>query len=407
MDISLYILHSLLKAENFARARDISSLVFSDYVREIYDVLKEYRDTHSNADISLDELKALYLTKNGGISSTRLEFINEIFSQLEGMPPLAPDIFENYISSLNKREIARQIAEKAIGIVNGDEGSLDELRDILAANTDTSIIVPKFKVIEPNLDELLALTDVSGRFRFNIPTLDTRLPGFGRGELAIIFARPETGKSGFHISLSAAPNGFIHSGHKVHAMLNEELGHRALLRAINACSGVPLLEIPTRKDVVQRSIQPIKDNLTYMNVDTGFSTDDIRRYLDRYEADILVIDQMDKVQVPGSFQRGDERLQKLYQTAREIAKEYNIAVVAITQARGDAENKMILSLDQMDGSRTGKAAEADIVLGLGRGAITEAPGGFPTLFLCVLKNKINGWHGEIRVMINQALSRIS
>ena len=38
----------------------------------------------------------------------------------------------------------------------------------------------------------------------------------------IAFARPETGKTAFWVSLCAAPDGFAEQGAKIHAFINEE-----------------------------------------------------------------------------------------------------------------------------------------------------------------------------------------
>ena len=47
--------------------------------------------------------------------------------------------------------------------------------------------------------------------------------------------------------------------------------------------------------------------------------------------DVLVIDQLDKVNVKGNFARTDEKLRAVYTGAREIAKRNNCCVIAISQ----------------------------------------------------------------------------
>ena len=52
----------------------------------------------------------------------------------------------------------------------------------------------------------------------------------------------------------------------------------------------------------------------------------------------------------------------------------------------------------LENSRTGKAAEADFILGIGKtGEITADN---YMRFLCISKNKINGWHGTINSNID-------
>ena len=57
----------------------------------------------------------------------------------------------------------------------------------------------------------------------------------------------------------------------------------------------------------------------------------------------------------------------------------------------------------LDGSKTGKAGEADIILGIGKhGALhpEDEDATAQQMFVTVSKNKINGWHGVAPVMFN-------
>ena len=60
---------------------------------------------------------------------------------------------------------------------------------------------------------------------------------------------------------------------------------------------------------------------------------------------------------------------------------------------------------EMEGSKTGKFAEADLIIGIGRHeyGVDEDPD--YTRHLCVGKNKISGWHGTIVCLIEPRISR--
>ena len=68
-----------------------------------------------------------------------------------------------------------------------------------------------------------------------------------------------------------------------------------------------------------------------------------------------------------------------------------------------AHNKLELSFDMMENSKTGKAAEADIIIGIGRNSNSDAENKIRTL--CISKNKINGYHGEPSCTIRRSISR--
>ena len=105
----------------------------------------------------------------------------------------------------------------------------------------------------------------------------------------------------------------------------------------------------------------------------------------------------------GTYSRTDEKLRQIYTATREIAKRRNCAVIAISQASADAHNRNSISFDQMENSKTGKAAEADLIIGIGRNANSDLENKIRTL--CVSKNKINGYHGIIESKIYREISR--
>ena len=101
---------------------------------------------------------------------------------------------------------------------------------------------------------------------------------------------------------------------------------------------------------------------------------DIDSHCEKHKPDIIVIDQLDKVNVSGTYARTDEKLRAVYTGAREIAKRHNCCVIAISQASADAHGKTRISFDMMENSKTGKAAEADLIIGIGGGITGDLTG---------------------------------
>ena len=116
-----------------------------------------------------------------------------------------------------------------------------------------------------------------------------------------------------------------------------------------------------------------------------------------------IVDQLDKVHVPGNFARTDEKLRAIYTGAREIAKRRKCCVIAISQASADASGKLDITFDMMENSKTGKAAEADVIIGVGFRNKLDIDQDLRSL--AVSKNKITGWHGMITCKIIPELSR--
>jgi hypothetical protein len=78
-------------------------------------------------------------------------------------------------------------------------------------------------------------------------------------------------------------------------------------------------------------------------------------------------------------------------------------VIAISQASADAHGKTRISFDMMENSKTGKAAEADLIIGIGKHGSLDSLD--TTRVMCISKNKISGYHGEITCNIEPQLSR--
>jgi replicative DNA helicase len=120
--------------------------------------------------------------------------------------------------------------------------------------------------------------------------------------------------------------------------------------------------------------------------------------------DVVIIDQLDKMQVRGTFARDDLRLSQVYIKARTLAKKHNIAVIAVSQAGAEADGRTSLRFTQMANSKIGKAAEADVIIGIGK-ENTETQDDNFLRYLHVSKNKLGGSHGRATVRIEPKISR--
>jgi hypothetical protein len=140
----------------------------------------------------------------------------------------------------------------------------------------------------------------------------------------------------------------------------------------------------------------VEEKLTVID-SVGTNISEVESYCNLNKPDIIFIDQLDKIKVRGHFNRSDERLKEVYYMAREIAKRNNCLVWAVSQAGADAEGKEYLTYDMLDGSKTGKAGEGDIIIGIGRSSDHDEN---TTRFLNISKNKVNGVHSGLACKIN-------
>jgi len=99
------------------------------------------------------------------------------------------------------------------------------------------------------------------------------------------------------------------------------------------------------------------------------------------------------------YSRQDEALKANVIHARQIGKEYGCAIFYMSQLSAEAEGKTILNQSMMEGSKTGKAAEADLMILVARnpdvGDNTNTSQEDPQRHLNIVKNKLTGWHGRL------------
>ena len=379
----------------------LSPTVFAGDISSLYDTIQKAHEKYEE-DIKVDELYSLHTAIfNPALTRAAKEKFSELVEDIKEVQEPSEEIAKDIMRILSDRDLAQRIAVEATEIFNGKEANFREITDMIDKR---KIIVDEDKApaVTNNVDEVLDLLGMTTKWKFNIPMLRDNVGGIGGGNLMISFARPETGKTAFWISLCSGPEGFAEQGAKIHAFINEEPAIRTQMRAISCYTGMTREEIIKEKNMAQRVWSEIKDNISMFDT-VDWSMEDIDAHCEKHRPDIIVIDQLDKVNVSGTYARTDEKLRQIYTSAREIAKRRDCAVIAMSQASADAHNRNSISFDQMENSKTGKAAEADLIIGIGRNSNSDTENKIRTL--CISKNKINGYHGEPVCTIRREISR--
>ena len=201
----------------------------------------------------------------------------------------------------------------------------------------------------------------------------------------------------------AGRNGFATQGAKVCALINEEPAIRTQMRLINAYTGMTFAEIKDNPQKAGDLWSQIKNQIRILDT-VDWTLEKIDSYVAKEKPDILIIDQLDKVHMGGAFASGDEKLRAIYTGARELAKRRDCSLIGISQASADASGKWDMTFDMMENSKTGKAAEADVIIGVGYKPNSDYSNDNDRS-LSVSKNKITGWHGKIMVKIVPEVSR--
>ena len=399
--IEKQLLTLCLKKDFYKEHRNkLSKSLFTNGVGNFFETIQKAHDEY-NTDLSLDELSVLHTEKyNPALTRASRHNFSELITELRDEEEPNENVIGDIIESLHRRNMAHKIAVMATDIYNGKSEDFNQIKNIL----DNPQIIEESndEKVTSNVDELLDLIDVTTKWNFNLQSLQEQVSGIGEGNLAIFFARPETGKTAFWVSLVANEGGFASQGAKIVALINEEPAVRTQRRLINAHTGMTREEIKDNTSKASELWSEINGNISLLDT-VDWNLDDVNKYLETHKTDILIIDQLDKVNVSGTFARTDEKLRAIYTGARELAKRHNLCVIALSQASADGHNKLNLSFDMMENSKTGKAAEADLIIGIGKRE-TGNPNE-PMRQLNISKNKINGVHAEVNAFISPQLSR--
>ena len=379
----------------------VSRNVFQGSFGSLFETIQKAHDKY-DADISVDELYSLHTAiYNPALTRAAKEQFSELIEDIKETTEPSEAIAKDIVAILSDRNTAQKIAIESTEIFNGKPADFNIITKIIEEHKK-GLPTEKLDAVTDDVNQLIKELDVTSKWKFNLIRLKENIGGVGPGNLMIAFARPETGKTAFWVSLVAGPNGFAEQGALVHAFINEEPAVRTQMRAISCFTGLNKEQIIEDKIKTHEEWKKIKDNIKMIDT-VDWTIQDIDSHCEKYKPDIIVIDQLDKINVSGTYARTDEKLRAIYTNAREIAKRRDCVVIAISQASADAHNRDHISFDMMENSKTGKAAEADLIIGIGNRTSNDAENNMR--ILNVNKNKITGWHGDKSCVIDRYLSK--
>lgn len=394
--IDKHILGFCLSAEFFSKASNtVSRDMFTREMRDVFDAIS-FSHTKYGKDLTIGELSILFNDRNPAMPDSSREKAQELISQLEPGNPENSDLHMDMVRNFWLRDRARQIGEKAIEIFTGESEEFGELRKMIDAVEDGRIAdKTTYSEVTDDLVELLDKHGGAKDFPFEFDLIHEKIDGLDRGNLGIIFARPEVGKTTFCCFLAAS---YVRQGFKVVYWANEEPAEKIKLRLIQSYFAITRQELEERKhELTQRYTDEIAPYFRIMSA-VGTSMEEADEFIKLNKPDIIFMDQLDKFRINGEYNRGDERLKETYVLAREIAKRNGALVWAVSQASNDAHDRQFIDYAMMDNSKTGKAGEADIIIGIAKTGSSDVEN--TMRFLCISKNKLNGWHGAINTQID-------
>ena len=351
------------------------------------------------------EVEALFMSNNAQLTTAQKQAYSSLFNQVKKESAMGSDIAQEVLSKLFQQVVGEDVANLGFEMVNGTMSNLEPIRNILEQYGDDFTPDLNIQWDDMDIETLLSKNDLEAQWTFNIPTLTRKVEGVNEGHLIEVGARPNTGKTSFHASLVAGPNGFAQQGAKCVILCNEEGTHRVGARYLTAATGMTMHEVKQNPSKARDIYKSISENIKVKDA-TGRDMSWVESVCKSYKPDVVILDMGDKFARTQGFARTDEALKANAIHARQIAKQHECAIFYMSQLSADAENKVVLNQAMMEGSRTGKAAEADLMILIAKNPPVEGQEEEDTQrHLNVVKNKLSGWHGIVHCELNYKTAR--
>jgi len=388
------LLRSLLNKSFYdeTRGNKCPDKLFTKDLRKIKVVIDQAMDNYQR-DLSIDEVQALFFSHNPTLTTAQKQAYELQFNKIDKAEQIGADVAQDVLSSMFRQVVGEEIANLGFQYVNGDQNTMEPLRKILETYQDDFTPSIRISYVDTSIDSLIDSAANNTKWQFNIHSLHSAVQGLDSGMLFVIGARSNVGKSSFHATLCAGPNGWAHQGAKVLVLCNEEKPERVASRYMTAATGMTMQQIVADKSKAHRLYDPLRDNLKFVDA-TGRHMYWAESVIKNHKPDVVVMDIGSKFAEDGAATNNHEALKANAIYARNIGKMYGCLVVYCTQLSAEAEGKIVLSQAMIEGSKTGLAGESDLMILISRNPPLQdsTDGDDGMRYLNIVKNKINGMH---------------
>lgn len=363
-----------------------------------------YNKYNNNNNINKQELELVY-NSNYLLKDSERKELSELINRILNNEVSNKEAVIGLLEEHRRRCLAGEVARTALDVEDG-KTSIENLLELFNEFEHQEVEATEAKAVEFDLRKLHETQVSTPGLRWRLNFLNKSLGSLRQGDFGFIFARPETGKTTF---LASEISKMIQQTDKeVLWFNNEEQGNKVAIRCYQAVLGVTTERLFANLDMYQNQFKEmVQDRIKIYDFEDSSRASRIEAILKESNPGLIIFDQIDKIK---GFKgdRNDLELKAIYQWAREIAKTY-APVIAVSQAGGEAEGKLWLTMDMVDGSKTAKQGEADWILGIGK----EQDNTSRTRYLNITKNKLLGdsdtlpelRHGSAQVLIKPEIAR--
>ena len=367
-----------------------------------------YDDTGVTA-LDWPSFSTWFFVKNPLIKDDKQTLFEGIFKKLEDVDTT---IKSSLVDTFLERYHAERIAFTAMEVAEGRKTDLTPVQtelDTYVVNSgkanDMSV-----DVCTNDLDDLLTTVSHGSGLNWRLNALNESLGELHKGRMCLFAARPEVGKTTLLASECTFMAQQLPPEKKVLYFTNEEDRESVNIRLWCSLLGVDLATLKANR------LHFIAEHDKLLHGDRNkiivigkwdMSVHDIEYWLKNTDVVLIVIDQLRKVRGFDEIKGGIQRLERVFQTAREWSKEY-APVLTVSQLDAEAENEQFPSMSRLYESKTAVQGECDVIVNIGQvdGSVPEH-----ARWLNVVKNKLptpmvaSLRHGKHEVLIDPEIAR--
>ena len=385
----LAILPELLDRNSYKQYRRSVNLAnVKNNMKNLYGVyltLDKLMETVDSERFTVDDFEAYYWLQYPMVKKDEREEIQETVWTKIRIPPNEA-VVEQLLREINTRAFAADLALRSFDVSIG-KGSFVELLATMQRGSDVLLKTTDDKVefVTDNLDDLLNRTVGDGGLSWPLKSLNVRLGPLRSGDMGVVFARPEVGKTTFLAQTAAFMATQIKDEAPILWFNNEERGEKVKLRIYQAALGRDISWILANKSEAAKNFIGSTGGRIKL-IDSNLITYDfVERLCDKLRPALIVFDKLDHIK-GFAAERKDLELETIYRWFRDLAKQF-APCIGVCHADGSAEGTKWLTMEHMDNAKTAKQATADWILGIGQ---THDEGMEYARYFHLCKNKLLG-----------------
>ena len=393
-ELNIALLRMLTTADGYdAWAPLVPKSLFNRVTYQVIEDLGEwYRETGLTT-FDLDAFRTALWLKHPSWKEELRDRLEEEFRQMEQPNPEGVEkLLRRQLSEADlKQRLERHLNNSSgIDLVYGLRDELDLAERSLELNGEED----DGEVRESISEILTAELDDHG-YTWPLDCLNNAMRPLRGGDMGIIAARPDTGKTS---TLALFIKHFlpqIPEGGTILWLNNEGAGKRIVVRLVQAALEMASEELAELEEgEAEKRLEEKFGNRKWKVLDVhGKSMAQLVEIIKRRKPSLVVFDMLDNVEASGAKERDrtDQILKKLYETARNTAVKLDIPVLATSQLSADADGEAFPLQKTLSDSRTGKPGACDFILMVGKkNDVLQAN----KRWLSLTKNKLTRLNGK-------------